>query len=475
MGSVSTSIWGVRFTLYILGGNEWVRFPRHSVSGSTLLGLTWDSWCGKGAAPGCAWCLRWAMLLRGFRLFGVALHREPKGTKRQDKFARLFMSIAAELWLRDAIDTVEEVFTHAARNFTLRLAEKLAQYICSLTRRAESLATPETECLLYATYWFRPILSELIGAAMESADVNRERAPSGPVKVVVTNRPHSRRHNGVDLVSGVSALLAWFPASWASKIAPCFIGEEGGSIQLPQEVAIVCPHREFEGLQRDAVDQVLQAVKFTDKNAPGLSLALDEEFQAANCFTELIRGYTMGAVEPYTMMGLQPTGPTRVNLEVIVPSPTGLTPAKWKQTATLCPLDWPSNYSLLRLWHTTKSFHQYAAQLKQQMQHRHMFTHWEVNRTKLASRVLFQRPAHYVPEAMLRQHVQERVFPDRRLRRKTQETDRVAFQAKCNELRLLAAGEERTNPVSFAIGNSWNDTLRADKQHYLEYTTRSLT
>ena len=47
----------------------------------------------------------------------------------QEKFARLFMSIAAELWLRDAIDTVEEVFAHAARNFTLRLAETLAQYI----------------------------------------------------------------------------------------------------------------------------------------------------------------------------------------------------------------------------------------------------------------------------------------------------------------------------------------------------------
>ena len=79
-------------------------------------------------------------------------------------------------------------------------------------------------------------------------------------------------------------------------------------------------HRVFEGLQRDAVDQVLQAVKFTDKNAP----ALEEEFQAANCFTELIRGYTMGAVEPYIMMGLQPTGPTRVNLEVIVPFPKDL-------------------------------------------------------------------------------------------------------------------------------------------------------
>ena len=114
--------------------------------------------------------------------------------------------------------------------------------------------------------------------------------------------------------------------------------------------------------------------KFTDKNAPGLSLTLDKEFQAADCFSELARGYTQGVVDPYKMMGLQPTGPTRVNLEIIVPSGKGLTPEMWKQTATLCPLDWPSNYNLLRLWHTPKSFHQYAAQLKQQVQHQHMFT-----------------------------------------------------------------------------------------------------
>ena len=112
----------------------------------------------------------------------------------QEKFARLFMSIASELWLRGVIETVEEVFAHAARSFTLRLAETLSQYICSLTRRAESLATPETECLLYATFWFRPILSELIVAAKESAEVNRTRAPSGPVKVVLTNQPHSPPH-----------------------------------------------------------------------------------------------------------------------------------------------------------------------------------------------------------------------------------------------------------------------------------------
>ena len=74
------------------------------------------------------------------------------------------------------------------------------------------------------------------------------------------------------------------------------------------------------------------------------------------------------------------------------------------------------------------------------------------------------------------QHVREREFPaDRRLHKKTPESDRVAFQAKCNELRLRAAEQEMLNPVSFAIGNSWTDTLQADKQHYLEYTTRGIT
>ena len=112
-------------------------------------------------------------------------------TSIQDKFAKLFMTIAAELWLRGRIETLEAVFQAAARNFTIGLAEKLAKYLCSLMRRAETLG--------------------------------------GPVKVVVTNQPHSRPNAGIDLVSGVSALLAWFPASWASKVAQCFIGEAGGA------------------------------------------------------------------------------------------------------------------------------------------------------------------------------------------------------------------------------------------------------
>ena len=69
MDSVSTSIRGVRFTLYILGGNEWVRFPRHSVSGSTLLGLTGTRGVERippqgapGACRGPCFCVDFAFL-----------------------------------------------------------------------------------------------------------------------------------------------------------------------------------------------------------------------------------------------------------------------------------------------------------------------------------------------------------------------------------------------------------------------------
>ena len=107
----------------------------------------------------------------------------------------------------------------------------------------------------------------------------------------------------------------------ASKVAPCFIGDAGGQ----------CPTREAASTQRDDSDQVLQAVKFTDKKVPGLHLDLDEEFQAAGC---LRKSFVLpdGVVEPDVMRGLQPAGATRVTLDVIIPSPTGLTPEKWKQT-----------------------------------------------------------------------------------------------------------------------------------------------
>ena len=40
----------------------------------------------------------------------------------------LFLTIAAELWLRRCIDLRDAVFRNVARHFTVRLAEKLAHY-----------------------------------------------------------------------------------------------------------------------------------------------------------------------------------------------------------------------------------------------------------------------------------------------------------------------------------------------------------
>ena len=141
----------------------------------------------------------------------------------QEKFSRILVSAAGELWLRGQGAMIEDVLLRLARALTVRLAEKLAQALSAMMRLAESMVTPETECLLYATYWFRPILSELLHTARESAELNKNRAPSGPVKVLVTDRQPKRHTNIVDICSGASSLLAWFPASWASKIAPEFL------------------------------------------------------------------------------------------------------------------------------------------------------------------------------------------------------------------------------------------------------------
>ena len=154
----------------------------------------------------------------------------------------------------------------------------------------------------------------------------------------------------MDLTSGASALLAWFPASWASKIAPKLLENAPENAQKPQEINITCPKRSYDETPVEGEKQLLQAVKFVAKNLPGFHLGLDEDFQMAGSFQELINGYTTGLVEPCMLRGLQPLGSNRTTLEVIIPSSEGLTPEKWKETATLCPLDWPSNYSLLLLW-----------------------------------------------------------------------------------------------------------------------------
>ena len=138
------------------------------------------------------------------------------------KIARILLSVTSELWLRGQIARVEDVLLQAARALTIRLAEKLAQALSLLMRLTESMVIPETECLLYATYWFRSILSELIGSVRKSSGVNRSRAPSGPVKVLVTDRPHRRLNGLVDLTSGASAYWHGSRPAGPAKLFPNF-------------------------------------------------------------------------------------------------------------------------------------------------------------------------------------------------------------------------------------------------------------
>ena len=344
-----------------------------------------------------------------------------------------------------------------------------------MMRLAESMVTPETECLLYATYWFRPILSELIGTAKESAEVNRNRAPSGPVKVLVTDRLHKRLTGIVDLFSGASSLLAWFPASWASKIAPQFLANPTENGQKPQEIYIACPKRAGGDAPMDGEKQTLQAIKFAAKNMPFLDLAIDDDFRQASCFEELMHGYVEGLVEPCMMRGLLPMGPGRTTLEVIIPSQSGLSPDKWKETATLCPLDWPSNYSLLRLWHTNGILQQTEARLRSQMSHSHMFASWTVHQQRFAERVLFRKPAVFAAKHALQANLRDFNFPDRRVRKKASPADLGVHQAALTALHQHAVDQQQAHPVNFELPNEWLATITSDKQHYRDHFAKGMT
>ena len=243
----------------------------------------------------------------------------------------------------------------------------------------------------------------------------------------------------------------------------------------PQVINIPCPNRASDGAQNTADALALQAVRFIDKNVAGLALGIEDEFLAANSFSELLRGYTSGVIAPYMMRGLLPVSAIRVSLDVIIPSPKGLTPEKWRQTATLCPLDWPSNYSLLRLWHITEDLHEFVATLAKQMQHRHMFASWSIDHGQFMNRAIFPHPPNYITEAALQQHLRARSFPDRRVRKTAPRIDVEAYHRKCERLRQSAADNEQQQPVSFALRNSWADTLKADKIHYKEFTAKSQT
>ena len=135
-----------------------------------------------------------------------------------------------------------------------------------------------------------------------------------------------------------------------------------------------------------------------------------------------------------------------------------------RNSYTVPHLTWPSNYSLLLLWHMNGSLHQTEARLRKQLSHSHMFAEWTVHLDRFAERVLFQQPAVYIAEHALQTNLRERNLPDRRVRRRVPPEDLDEHRRALRALHQRATAQEAVNPVSFGLTNEWYDTIIADKK-----------
>ena len=67
------------------------------------------------------------------------------------------------------------------------------------------------------------------------------------------------------------------------------------------------------------------AVRFADNRASGTAWDVDNEFTQRNSFSAIVTAYDKNLVQPTVMKNFHPMGGTRVVLDVIVPSATGIT------------------------------------------------------------------------------------------------------------------------------------------------------
>jgi len=93
----------------------------------------------------------------------------------------------------------------------------------------------------------------------------------------------------------------------------------------------------------------------------------------------------------------------------------------------------------------------------------------------LADRAMFQQPANYFSDAALQEHWRDLDFPSRKLRRRPTQVDLAEFKARKADLRRTAAAQEQLTPVSFALENSWTETVQDDKTFYHNNTVLRMT
>ena len=179
--------------------------------------------------------------------------------------------------------------------------------------------------------------------------------------------------------------------------------------------------KEFEGL-------------FIHKTAPGLNRR-DEDFQASQCFTEVIRGYRIGVIEATRWLswygvGLAsadrlpvvvriPAGPLG-SLKCDPPKGNGRRPQKkisdWCHRTSHCAqlsANWScpsfsgSNHTVSRWNHprTVETGHAVSPRLANQRCLLRLWHHPKsLHQFKLADRVMFQQPANYFSDAALQEH-----------------------------------------------------------------------
>lgn len=165
-------------------------------------------------------------------------------------------------------------------------------------------------------------------------------------------------------------------------------------------------------------DVTLLAVRFADNRAPGTKWEIDSEYSRRSSFSTIkIERCSNNLIEPGVMLSFISIGAVRVVLEVITPSEKGITAERWRKDATVCPRNWPTDYSLLRGWYLQGSVSQFALSQYKKIGHRHMFSEWTLDLTRLASRVFFPRPAVWLSQVAINPQWANYDFPNRALKK----------------------------------------------------------
>ena len=184
-----------------------------------------------------------------------------------------------------------------------------------------------------------------------------------------------------------------------------FIGRTWEKRKFQSVRSILVPQRNEAKGERGASrsEGHLLAVRFADNRAPGTQWDIDAEYAQRNSFSATIEGYNDNLIQPAVMKSFVPMGAIRVVLEVIIPSENGITAERWRKDATVCPANWPTDYSLLRAWYLQGSLYQYALSQYKKNEYRHMFAECTLDLPTLASRIFFSRPAVYLTQVAINQ------------------------------------------------------------------------